>query len=412
MKKALTDAEVRAIKPKATKRNVAIGESLLLAIYPSGGKYFVWRYRFPPGRSGQLRDYQIGPYGTGAGHWTLRQARQERERLEVLRREGVDPRALKSEARQGIQSQTSVTFADATEAWMKSISSKLAPSTLKDYRNKVENQILHVFGRRSIMTITRSECLEFKRTIEARGAKSQSDKVFLLLRQIFSYAIDHEWIEDPNPARSSRHSRSGHVGRNHPSLEWCDVPKFLADLSQNTGNGDLITQSAVKVLLITFMRVGAIVPAQWSEINWEKRTWIIPSNRMKARHYEREEHTIPMPQPLIEIFMNLHQITGHSPYIFLSSRGKQSPHISKESPNHLIKRMGYQGRMVAHGARKLAVTNGQDILKTPYHVIDLQMGHKQKGKVRQAYDNAEYLEERTEFMKLWGDLLVRNGLVA
>ena len=81
-------------------------------------------------------------------------------------------------------------------------------------------------------------------------------------------------------------------------------------------------------------------------------------------------------------------ITGHSDYLFLSSRGKSTPHISLESPNHLIKRMGYQGKLVAHGVRHMALTFGQDILKTPFHVIDLQMGHKPPGKFRQSYDKA------------------------
>ncbi len=74
--------------------------------------------------------------------------------------------------------------------------------------------------------------------------------------------------------------------------------------------------------------------------------------------------------------------------------------------------MGYQGKLVAHGVRHMALTYGQDILKTPFHVIDLQMGHKPPGKVRQAYDKAQFLDERSEFMERWGDLLLANGMQA
>ena len=66
---------------------------------------------------------------------------------------------------------------------------------------------------------------------------------------------------------------------------------------------------------------------------------------------------------------------GIPPYIFQSPRGKGTEHIALETPNHLINRMGYQGKFVAHGVRHLALTYGQDILKTTFHVIDLQMGH-------------------------------------
>ena len=67
----------------------------------------------------------------------------------------------------------------------------------------------------------------------------------------------------------------------------------------------------------------------------------------------------------------------------------------------MIKRMGYQGKLVAHGVRHMALTYAQDILKTPYHVIDLQMGNKPAGKVIQAYDKTQYMDERIEFMNKW-----------
>jgi integrase len=184
----------------------------------------------------------------------------------------------------------------------------------------------------------------------------------------------------------------------------------LADLTSNKGNGDLIALASVKVLLLTFMRVGAVVPGEWAEIDWNQRIWTIPARRMKGRDATRQEHLIPLSQPLIDVLEFLKPITGHSPYIFQSPRGKGTDHIALETPNHLIKRMGYQGKFVAHGVRHMALTYGQDILKTPFHVIDLQMGHKPPGKVRQAYDKAQFLDERIEFMNRWGDLLLENGL--
>ncbi|MCP9851014.1 site-specific integrase [Cyanobium sp. Morenito 9A2] len=406
-----TDSDLRSLQPQAKRFRASAGEALFVEVYPSGGRYFVWRHRFPPGKEGKLRDYQIGPYGKGPGQWTLREARQERDRLDVLRRQGEDPRELKAERRQSIQRTGVVTFQKAAEEWIAGNTRKLAATTLKDYKNKLENQILPVFGRRSIKAITRGECLAFKRTIEARGALNQSDKVFMVLRLVFSYAIDQEWVSDPNPARNSRHSHSGHITRNHPSLDWNDVPGFLADLARNKGNGDPIAIASVKVLLLTFMRVGAVVPGEWAEIDWQQRIWTIPAKRMKGRNATRQEHLIPMSQPLVDALERLREQTGDSPYIFQSSRGKGTEHIALETPNHLIKRMGYQGKLVAHGVRSLALTNGQDILKTPFHVIDLQMGHKPPGKVRQAYDKAQYLEERTVFMKRWADLLLEKGLV-
>ena len=93
---------------------------------------------------GKQRDYQIGPYGKAPGHWTLKEAREEGARLDVLRRQGEDPRALKSEQRQTIQRTGAVTFQKAADECFACTSSKLAAPTLKDYKNNLENQILPV----------------------------------------------------------------------------------------------------------------------------------------------------------------------------------------------------------------------------------------------------------------------------
>ena len=100
---ALNEIDLRKLEIKAKRYRTSLGESLYLDIYPTGGKYFVWKYRFPPGKTAQQRWYQIGPYGKGAGKWTLMQAVREKNRLDEYRRQGNDPRILKIEQRKAIQ---------------------------------------------------------------------------------------------------------------------------------------------------------------------------------------------------------------------------------------------------------------------------------------------------------------------
>ena len=99
---SLSDSGLKALVPRDKKYRVSVGDALYIIVYPNGGKYFVWRYRFPPDRSGQFRDYQIGPYGKGVGKWSLKQARDEKDRLDQLRKAGEDPRLLKSEAKREV----------------------------------------------------------------------------------------------------------------------------------------------------------------------------------------------------------------------------------------------------------------------------------------------------------------------
>ncbi|MFN7695687.1 MAG: Arm DNA-binding domain-containing protein [Burkholderiales bacterium] len=59
---------------------------MLVIGHPTGRRYFLFRYRFPPRRDVTVRDYQIGPHGKNPGEWSLKNARVERDRLrEILR---------------------------------------------------------------------------------------------------------------------------------------------------------------------------------------------------------------------------------------------------------------------------------------------------------------------------------------
>jgi hypothetical protein len=71
-----TDSDLRALQPQTRKYRVSAGESLFIEVYPTSGRYFVWRYRFPPGKEGKQRDYQIGAYGRGPGPLALKEARE------------------------------------------------------------------------------------------------------------------------------------------------------------------------------------------------------------------------------------------------------------------------------------------------------------------------------------------------
>ena len=83
-----TDSDLRALKPQAKQFRVAAGDGLFVVVYPNGGKYFVWKYRFPPSRSGQQRWHHIGAYGRGSGQWSVNAERDEKDPLDLQKKEG------------------------------------------------------------------------------------------------------------------------------------------------------------------------------------------------------------------------------------------------------------------------------------------------------------------------------------
>ena len=70
----LSDSNLRAIKAGPKRMVVGAGNTLFVvgeSVGKGGGKSFVGTNSFPPGRSGKQVEVRIGPYGRGAGKWTL-----------------------------------------------------------------------------------------------------------------------------------------------------------------------------------------------------------------------------------------------------------------------------------------------------------------------------------------------------
>jgi len=112
---ALTDREIRALGPRSRRYSVSDGGGLLLEVNQAGGKYWMWRHRFPPTQDGRHQELRLGPYP----RLSLKAARQMRdEQKSFLREQGIDPCKAKKLARsERWTRQTGPTFAEVAEDW-------------------------------------------------------------------------------------------------------------------------------------------------------------------------------------------------------------------------------------------------------------------------------------------------------
>ena len=130
------------------KRQVpGCGDSLFLVVEPigkGGGKSFMGVMRFPPcspKNGGKRVEYRIGPYGKGVGKWSLKEARNEWERVRTWSRENNrDPRELKKDEQQiQVQDSSGPTFAEACKSYLSHSSSK---ASKKEYPNLLNHQVI------------------------------------------------------------------------------------------------------------------------------------------------------------------------------------------------------------------------------------------------------------------------------
>jgi integrase len=78
--------------------------------------------------------------------------------------------------------------------------------------------------------------------------------------------------------------------------------------------------------------------------------------------------------------------------------------MSENTMLYALYRMGYHSRATGHGFRATASTILNEIGFAP-DVIERQLAHLERNKVRAAYNRAQYLPERTRMMQKWADLL-------
>ena len=117
---------------------------------------------------------------------------------------------------------------------------------------------------------------------------------------------------------------------------------------------------------------------------------------MKAKR----EHIVPLSPQALEILDVMKPISAHREHIF-PSRNDPKHAMNSQTANAALKRIGYGGKLVAHGLRSIAST-AMNEAGFNADVIEAALAHSDKNEVRKAYNRSTYLEQRKELMSWWG----------
>ena len=72
------------------------------------------------------------------------------------------------------------------------------------------------------------------------------------------------------------------------ALDYAQAPECFAAIRQRQG----IAARALEVTLLTGLRTGEVIGARWTEIDLERKTWVIPPERLKDRKNRTEPHRV------------------------------------------------------------------------------------------------------------------------
>jgi len=390
-KTSLNNAETR-IKPyKLSDFNG------LYVLVNKSGKYFRFDYRLP---NGKRKTLSLGVYPKVS----IEKAREKCNQARKLLKEGIDPSEHKKqmqEAKEGLEGDC---FEMVAREWYSRQSHIWAESHLRIVITRLEQNIFPWLGQKSIKSITAPDLLKVLRRIEERGSFEVAHRIKQVCGAIFRYGIATGKC-DRDPAADLKGALTPVKPKHMAAIT---KPAEVAGLLRaiDSYHGHFVVKCALRLAPLLFVRPGELRHAEWSEIDFEHNQWRIPAQKMKMR----EEHIVPLVRQSMEILKELYPMTGRNKYVFSGLRGNDRA-MSENAVLAALRRMGYaKEEMTGHGFRAMAST----ILHEqgwPSEIIERQLAHAERNKVRAAYNHAEHLDKRREMMEAWADYLdkLRDG---
>ena len=383
----LTDNKIRQLKTRDSVYRVADSHGLNLEIRPSGSKH--WRYRYRFGGKGQM--YSIGAYPS----ISLSEARQQRDRLKALVKDGIHPSEHKRAEKAAQRTERANTFKAVSNAWMAENEAQWSAR----YHTQVKEAFKrHLYPELGDLPVSRVTAPLLRDSVTEAGKTAPTVAILLLqwVSGVYRYAVLHDLAEyDPAPALKGLVKRP--KVRHHPALKAKEIPTLLKKLDEYQGYPT--TKAAINLMLLTFVRTSELRLAEWSEFDLEAAQWRVPAQRMKMG----EEHIVPLSSQAVDLLRELHRASGNRQYLFPNTRNPRTC-MTVTTINRALERMGYQGKFSGHGFRSTASTLLNEMGYRP-DLIERQLAHAERNKVRAAYNQAQYLEERAGMMQGWADYI-------
>jgi integrase len=286
----LTDPFLRSLRPvergRAEYWDTKV-TGLCLRVSESNRKTWTVVYRF----NGRLRRYTLGVYPLIA----LADARQRAAFALLEVSSGTDPSAAKIEARHA------ETFHDLAKedvehhAVFKKRGDEDRRLLYGSPHKKRTGKTPHVplvrrWGTMRVRDITRRDVREL---LDMTATKSpvMANRVLALVRKMFNFAIEHDWL-DVNPCHMVKR-----VVRERPRDRVLSEDEIQAVWTALDDEHPVMA-SLIRLRLLTAQRGGELHGARWEEVDFRTSWWTIPGDRSK----NGLSHRVPLSPQALRLF--------------------------------------------------------------------------------------------------------------
>lgn len=393
----LTNTEV--LRSKAIDKDLTLhdGDGLFMVVKTTGKK--LWRFRYQKPATKQRTMMGLG----GFPALSLADARRLRADYLSLLANGIDPQTQAEKVIEQQQIVLNSFFSTVAANWFALKKTSVTPDYAKDIWRSLEKDIFPAIGEIPVQEIKARKLVEALEPIKARGALETVRRLVQRINEIMIYAVNTGLI-DANPASGVGMAFEKPKKQNMPTLRPEELPELMHSLVMS--NLSVPTRCLIEWQLLTLVRPSEASGARWAEIDLNAKLWTIPAERMKAKR----EHMVPLSPQALGILELMKPISAHREHIFPSRNDPKLP-MNSQTANAALKRIGYSGKLVAHGLRSIASTALNEAgFNSDY--IEAALAHTDKNEVRRAYNRSTYFNQRVDIMDWWGRLVTSSSNIA
>jgi integrase len=396
----ITDREVRSLIARAEKEGKKLtqadgtipGLTLVASLSGTGS----WRLRYYAGS--KQKEATIGQYPA----WGIAEARERAKELRRAVDDGVDVAMEKQRRKQ--EAAAAATVDELAEGYFEKAEKELSPHTFGQRKSIHERFVSPNIGAYRADSITPALIVDVVKKSLAAG-KTLPNITLTHCSLIFAHAVGNA-IRENNPCRDLKLSAiigKQDAPKQRTALTATELAAFLPALATIPRQYAL----AIRVLLLTGVRVGTLSEAKTDEFDLDAGLWSIPHARRKNRRHTSGPFVIPLPAEAVEWVRELIKLADRDEYLLpVESRrhsDARNPMSKRTTIGDWLDKMQGCGklwrRITPHDLRS-SCKSWLSALRVDYETRQRYLDHALEG-MDAIYDKADFIEHRRAAANLW-----------
>ncbi|MCY1357460.1 Prophage integrase IntA [compost metagenome] len=283
-----------------------------------------------------------------------------------------------------------------------------------EVRRMFEKDVLPLLCNLAVEDIKKGHITEVTDAILARGVNRMAKLIFSLMRQMFRFAVDRDFLEH-DPTASIRKAK---IGGKDVERDRVLTEDEIRQLNRQLPDAALLatTEAAVWITLATCCRIGELLCAEWRHVDLEKKIWFMPETK------NGKPHTVHLSDFAVRQFRHAKEITGNSTWCY-----PNTDNTGPVNPKTVTKQIGDRQRQPGQGVMSRRSSKSQALLLpagkwTPHdlrrtgatmmtalgvlpEVAERCLNHTEENRVKRTYQRHSYVKEMTEAWQLLGERL-------